>query len=74
LLLVGEAREAVGAVQGEIQIDTVQKPVKGQVKTRKEVLAERRIEKKTKKSKADKQQDRIAKPLKEFYAKRGYLA
>jgi hypothetical protein len=68
LMTVSEGREAIDAVQHTMQINTVQK--KGEVKTRTEVLAEQRIEKKTKKA----GKDRIPKLFKEFYAKKAHQA
>ena len=77
IALVGEAREGILAGQGpneEMQIDTTQRKNQAEIKTRKEVLAEQRVEKKNGKklTKAEKADKRISKGLKEFYAKKGH--
>jgi hypothetical protein len=54
-----------------MQIDTTVQQKKGEVKTRTEVLAEQRIEKKTKKAGG---KDKIPKLFKEFYAKKAHQA
>lgn len=80
IALVGEAREGIQAGQGpneEMQIDTTtQRKQNVEIRTRKEVLAEQRVEKKNGKklTKAEKADKRISKGLKEFYAKKGHQA
>ena len=79
IVLVGEAREGIMAGHGpdeEMQIDTNQSRKPNEVKTRKEVLAEQRVEKKNgkKQTKAEKADKRIHKQLKELYAKKGHQA
>lgn len=60
---MNEGRQAVDAVQ--MQIDTSVPKDQGEVKTRKEALAEQRLDKKGRKAK-------VEKPFKEFYALKGF--